>query len=123
MSQTLNDLKTHLAAAFDDGADRELSFHPMFGIVCAYVNGHVLAWVTKQGLALKIGPEIGKEWYKEGARWLQFDADGPIFKSFFVVPQAVLSDEDKLAEWVQSSVEYVLSKPLPKERTRRKKRV
>ncbi|BCM91324.1 hypothetical protein IAD21_03194 [Abditibacteriota bacterium] len=118
---TVDQLKTHLSSAFDDGPDRELTFVPMFGGRCAYVNGRVFAWLFKIGLALKIDSETAKIWGEDGAKPLQFDPDGPIFKAHIVIPPAVIKDEDKLADWVAQSVEFVMSQPPPKPRSRRKK--
>lgn len=118
---TVADLKTHLSAAFDDGADRELTFVPMFGGACAYVNGRVFAWLFKTGLALKADEETAKVWEQDGAKPLQFDEDGPIFKTHIVVPPAVVKDADKLAKWVEQSIRFVWSQPAPKPSSRRKK--
>ena len=123
MHPTIVELKNHLSAAFDDGADRELTLHPMFGIVCAYVNGHVFSWVTKLGLTLKIDAETGEKWARKGAHQLQFDPEGPIFKSFYVVPSSIVNNEDALAQWVDQSVKFVLSQPPTRPKARRKKRV
>ena len=123
MNSTLADLKTRLSAAFDDGADRELAFHPMFGILCVYVNGHVFSWVTKLGLTLKIDEGTGQTWVDKGAHQLQFDPDGPIFKSFFIVPPSIVNDNEALSEWVEQSVTFVLSQPKDKPKARSKRRV
>lgn len=120
---TINELKAHLSAAFDDTPERELTFVPMFGGACAYVNGRVFAWLFKIGLALKIDAETAKIWEQDGANPLQFDPDGPIFKAHILVPQAVIKDEDKLAQWVSQSVRFILSQPPPKPRSRRKRMV
>lgn len=123
MHPTLAELKTRLSAAFDDGADREIIFHPMFGILCVYVNGHVFSWVTKLGLTLKVDEETGQKWIEKGAHHLQFDPDGAIFKSFFVIPSAILNDNDALSQWVEQSVQFVLSQPKTRPKARSKRKV
>lgn len=123
MNQTINELKAYLSAAFDDSSGRELTFVPMFGGACAYVNGRVFAWIFKIGLALKIDEETAKVWERDGAKALQFESDGPIFKTHIVVPPVVIEDEEKFAVWVSQSVQFILSQPPPKPRSRRKKMV
>lgn len=123
MAQTVNELKAYLSAAFDDSRERELTFVPMFGGACAYVNGRVFAWIFKIGLALKIDEETAKVWGVDGAKPLQFEAEGPIFKTHIVVPSTVIKDEEKFAAWVAQSVEFILSQPPPKPRSRRRKMV
>ena len=123
VNQTINELKAHLSSAFDDTPERELTFVPMFGGSCAYVNGRVFAWLFKIGLALKIDEETAKIWARDGAKPLQFDPDGPIFKTHILVPPSVIKDEEKFAEWVAHSVRFILSQPPPKRRSRRKRMV
>ena len=109
-----DELKVALSGAFDDGRERELSFKTMFGGACAYVNGRVFASLSNVGLALKIDPATAKEWLGAGAKWLQYEADAPVSKSYVVVPEVVLDDEDELGRSVEQSVGFVLSLPAQK---------
>lgn len=117
---TLDELQTRLNAAFDEGKERELSFKSMFGGACAYVNGRVFASLSNVGLALKIDGVTAKSWLEHGAKWLQYEDDAPISKSYLVVPDAVLNDEEELSRWVERSVSFVLSMPSPKPKRARK---
>lgn len=106
-----------LVAAFDDSKERELSFKSMFGGACAYVNGRVFASLSNVGLALKIDGETAKLWIAKGAKWLQYEGDAPISKSYLVVPDRVLNDDAEFADWVESSVKHVCALPAPKKRS------
>ena len=117
---TQDELKTRLSRAFDDSKERELGFKSMFGGACAYVNGRVFASLSSVGLALKIDGETAKEWLEHGAKWLQYDGDAPISKSYLVVPDSVLNDEAQLSRWVERSTAFALSLPSPKPKSARK---
>ncbi|RYX82545.1 TfoX family protein [bacterium] len=120
---TLDEQKNYLSAAFNDGPHQELTFTPMFGGAGAYVNGRIFAWIFKFGMALKADAETAKEWANDGAKALQFEEDGPIFKAHIVIPEEVIKDTDKLSEWVEQSIKYVWTLPAPKPRNRRKKQM
>ncbi len=108
--------RERLTAAFPDAPDRELVFKAMFGGACAYVNGRVFASLSNVGLALKADSATSEHWRAAGATPLQYEADGPVSKSYMRVPDAVLADEVKFARWVAVSAEYALSLPAPKKR-------
>ncbi len=115
-----DELKTRLSQAFDDSKERELGFKSMFGGACAYVNGRVFASLSGVGLALKIDGTTAKEWLERGAKWLQYEGDAPISRSYLVVPDSILNDEEELSRWVELSTAFVLSLPAPKPKRARK---
>ena len=116
-------MQNQLSAAAEHLAlDRDLAFKPLFGGVCAYIEGRVFASLSDVGLALKLPPGAQVELLKEsGAKRLQYEADSPPSKQYIVVPASMQSDAAALSVWVKQSIEYVLSLPAPKPKTSKSK--
>lgn len=119
----LDEMQDRLSRAAEAHAlDRELTFKPMFGGVCAYVGGRVFASLSNVGLALKLPPEAQAELLlEEGAKRLQYEPDAPPSKQYVVVPPPMQTDPAALAVWLARSVEYVLAQPAPKPRASKSK--
>ena len=121
---TLDTLQNQLSLAAEAHAlDRELTFKPLFGGVCAYVGGRVFASLSNIGLALKLPPEAQAELLTlDGAKRLQYEPDVPPSKQYIVVPPPMQADPAALALWLGRSVEYILAQPSPKPRASKPKR-
>lgn len=117
---TLDALQDDLSAALETvDLDGELLFKPMFGGVCAYVEGRVFASLSDMGLALKLPPPAQAALLAvDGAQRLRYEPDAPESKSYIVVPPAMQEQPDTLAAWAAQSVEFVRSQPAPKPRKR-----
>ena len=113
---SLEEMQDRLSQAAEvDDLDKDLTFRPMFGGVCAYVQGRVFASLSDVGLALKLPPDAQAELLAEpGAKRLQYDPDSPPSKQSIVVPPAMQSDTPALAGWLRRSVDFVLAQPAPK---------
>ena len=99
--------------------DMELTFKPMFGGTCAYVQGRVFASLSDVGLALKLPPDAQAALLKEpDAKRLRYEPGAPESKTYVVVPPEINADPEALANWVAQSMEYALSLPAPKAKTR-----
>ena len=97
--------------------DREITFRPMFGGVCAYVEGRVFASLSNVGLGLKLSPAAQTELLRvPDACRLRYEPDAPESKQYIVVPPAMQTDADALAPWVKRSIEFILTLPAPKAR-------
>jgi TfoX/Sxy family transcriptional regulator of competence genes len=91
----------------------DLAFHSMFGGMAAYAHGRTFALLTSVGLALKLPPEVKADLLTEpGARPLQFDEDGVVFKQYAIVPEEIVGDPEKLSYWIEESTRYVATLPL-----------
>ena len=102
--------------------DREIVFRPMFGGVCAYVEGRVFASLSNVGLGLKLPPAAQADLLLlPDACRLRYEPDAPESKQYIVVPPAMQSDADALAPWVARSIEFVLSLPAPKTKAKKVK--
>lgn len=121
---SLDEMQDRLSQAAEAHTlDRELTFKPMFGGVCAYVGGRVFASLSNSGLALKLPPEAQAELLNEaGAKRLQYEPDAPPSKQYIVVPPPMQSDTAALAAWLVRSVDYVLAQPAPKPKASKAKR-
>ena len=94
--------------------DIELTFRSMFGGMGASARGRMFASLSNIGLALKLPESEHAELLKEeGAAYLQYEPDAPVSKSYVVVPTGFLADTTRLAPWVEKSVKYALTLPLP----------
>ncbi len=122
MSQTsLEELQNQLSAAAETlTLDMELTFRAMFGGVSGYAAGRVFASLSDVGLALKLPPDAQNELLAQpGAKRLQYDPDSPPSKQSIVVPPEMQSQPEVLAVWVRRSVDYVMTLPAPKPKTKK----
>ena len=113
---SLNEMQDRLSRAAEARSlDRDLTFKPMFGGVCAYTGGRVFASLSDIGLALKLPPDAQAEMLTHpGAKRLQYEPDAPPSKQYIVVPPPMQTDTDALAVWLVRSADYVLAQPAPK---------
>ena len=81
--------------------DAEVAFRPMFGGIMAYADGKPFASLSDVGLGLKLtGRERDAMLALPGATPLRYAPDQPASKSYVLVPEAMLSDPDRLGQWV-----------------------
>jgi len=112
-SSTIRDMQTAIRAAAGPDLIPDLVFHSMFGGMAAYAHGRTFALLTSVGLALKLPPEVKADLLTEpGARPLQFDEGGVVFKQYAIVPEEIVHDPEKLSYWVEESTRYVATLPL-----------
>lgn len=108
------------------GASREaheVTFKPMFGGVTGYTRGRNFVSLSNVGLALKLDAEQREALLKEpGARPLQYDPSMPPSKHSVTVPDVMLDDTDRLRAWVEKSITYCQTQPLPKKRAPKAKK-
>lgn len=84
--------------------DFALTFRPMFGGILAYVDGKPIASLSNIGLALKlVGADHAEFSAIDGTKPLQYQPDQPPSKSYLLVPEAMLSDLDRLRSWIARS--------------------
>ena len=79
----------------------------MFGGLGIYVRGRICAIVTDEGLAFKLDDYAQGELREDApdARTLSWT------KKYLIAPPYVVDDRDRLSDWIQRSVEYVVSLP------------
>jgi len=98
LRRELEDAATHL------GRPHDLRFKPMFGGLMAWFGEKPCAWISTQGLALRLAdadqPALLAE---EGATRFRHRPDEPPSRDYILVPQALRRDTVRFAEWLERS--------------------
>ena len=91
--------------------DLDVAFRPMFGGIMAYADGKPFASLSDVGLGLKLtGGERDAMLALPGAAPLRYGPDQPPSKLYVLVPEAMLSEPDRLRPWVVRCVSGLPSK-------------
>nr|WP_283256103.1 TfoX/Sxy family protein [Dyella humicola] len=113
LRRDLEDAATHL------GRPHDLRFHPMFGGLMAYVGEKPCAWLSTQGLALKLAPGDQSALLAcEGAQRLEAKPGLPPSRHYIVLPSSLCRDTAQLALWLERSAQVL---PIPKKKRPRPK--
>lgn len=112
-ASALHDQQRAIRAAVDLALEPDLEFRKMFGGMAAYVHGRPFALLSSVGLALKLGLEAKAQLLAEpGARPLQFEEGGVVFKQYVLVPDTWISEPEPLHAWVERSTAFVMTLPV-----------
>jgi TfoX/Sxy family transcriptional regulator of competence genes len=115
LRRDLEDAATHL------GRPHDLRFHPMFGGLMAYFGEQPCAWLSTQGLALKLVADDQAELLEhEGARRFVPPPGLPPSRQYVVLPPSLCGDTPQLASWLERSAEVISKskKKRPRPKTR-----
>lgn len=113
LSPSIRAMQAAIRAAIDPALIPDLAFHAMFGGMAAYAHGRTFALLSSVGLALKLPPEAKADLLTEpGARPLQFDEGGVVFKQYVIVPDEIVNEPNKLSYWIEESTRYVATLPI-----------
>ncbi|RDJ00524.1 hypothetical protein DVT68_06965 [Dyella solisilvae] len=116
MRRDLEDAATHL------GRPHDLRFHPMFGGLMAYFDEKPCAWLSAQGLALKLASaDVELLLTHEGATPFRNRPDAPPSRGYVIVPPSIRQDTPRFAEWLERSASAAVAhkkRPRPKTRPR-----
>jgi TfoX/Sxy family transcriptional regulator of competence genes len=113
LRRDLEDAATHL------GRPHDLRFHAMFGGLMAYFGEKPCAWLSTQGLALKLAAEDQLDLLaREGARRFEPRPGLPLSRQYIVLPSSLCSDTAQLAMWLERSAE---ARSMPKKKGPRPK--
>src|SRR5689334_12491474 len=115
-------LQQRLEAVLGRGLDvHEVTFRPMFGGITGYTKGRNFASLSNVGLALKLdGPSREALLAVPGARPLQYEPEMPPSKQSVTLPEAILADDGLLLGWVERSMAFCQTQPLPKKKAPKK---
>jgi TfoX/Sxy family transcriptional regulator of competence genes len=92
----------------------ELSFRHMFGGMGVYVRGRIFALFLSDGIALKFSPQTQEDLLQQVP-----DAEHVSWtRQYLIVPPYILDDETRLSEWLQLSIDDMISQPLKRKRRR-----
>jgi TfoX/Sxy family transcriptional regulator of competence genes len=87
-----------------------------FSGAAAYVDGHIFISLTKVGLGLKLNPADCAVLLEQGGEPLQYFPDAPVKKDYVLIPETRRDDPEALAPWIQASVDFCKTQPLPRNR-------
>lgn len=116
LRKELEDAATHL------GRPHDLRFKPMFGGLMAWFDEKSCAWLSTQGLALRLAQADQAELLAhEGAARFRHQPDEPPSRHYILVPPALRRDTARFAEWLERSSHAPVAekkRPRPKARPR-----
>jgi TfoX/Sxy family transcriptional regulator of competence genes len=114
LRKELEDAATHL------GRPHDLRFKPMFGGLMAWFDEKPCAWLSTQGLALRLAEADQADLLAEkGAARFRHRPDEPPSRDYILVPSVLRRDTARFAEWLERSGK---APPPPKKRPRPKAR-
>lgn len=94
----LEDAATHL------GRPHDLRFKPMFGGLMAYFAEKPCAWLSADGLALKVAAADQDELLAiEGARRFRHTPAASPSRGYIIVPPSLCRDTPRLSAWLARS--------------------
>lgn len=116
LRRDLEDAATHL------GRPHDLRFKPMFGGLMAYFGEKPCAWLSTQGLALKLATadQDALLAHADAARF-RHCPEAPPSRDYIVVPPSLCRDTVQLADWLVRSASAAVpakKRPRPKARPR-----
>ncbi len=82
----------------------------MFGCLCFFLNGKVLAGVWKDSLIVRVGPN-GYDDALLGPHVREFDITGRPMRNWVGVESAGVEDDDQLAGWIERAIKFVNTLP------------
>ena len=109
MRRDLEDAAAHL------GKPHDLRFKAMFGGLMAYLDEKPCAWLTPNGLSLKLAAADQPALLQlEGAARLIAKPGAAPSRHYIIVPASLRRDTRKLAGWLAKSASAGSSKSLPR---------
>ena len=116
LRQELEDAATHL------GRTHDLRFKAMFGGLMAWFGEKPCAWLSTQGLALRLAESDQPALLAlAGAARFRHRAEEPPSRSYIIVPASLRRDTAQLAQWLARSAHAPAPqrrRPRPKTRPR-----
>jgi TfoX/Sxy family transcriptional regulator of competence genes len=94
------------------GAPQELRFKPMFGGLMAWFGERPCAWLSADGLALKLAVADQPALLAQpGAARLIAKPGAPPSRNYVLVPASIHRDAERLASWLACSAAAARSRP------------
>ena len=82
----------------------------MFGCVCFFIKGNVLAGGWRNRLIARLGPDEGTAALRE-PHVRAFDVTGKPMRSWAAAPPQGVEDDDWLTHWIERAVKFVRTLP------------
>src|SRR5438128_12124774 len=114
--EQLNALVNRLASNSLKGV--KLDCKHFFSGAAVYAKGRICMSWTPVGFAMKLPETSRSALMGRGAKHLRYFPKGPIKKDYVVLPESMLKEVKTLGRLAKTSVEYALSLPAPKTKTK-----
>ena len=88
------------------GRKKNIEEKKMFGCICFFLNGNVLAGVWKDGLIARLGPDEGEAALRE-PHVRAFDITGRPMRNWVAVEPEGVEDDEALKDWIQRAMKFV----------------
>ena len=101
-----------LAARIRDALSRKkgVGEKKMFGCICFFINGNVLAEAWKDRLIARLGPDESEAALRE-PHVRAFDITGKPMKNWVAVEPEGIEDDDQLRWWIEQATKFVRTLP------------
>jgi TfoX/Sxy family transcriptional regulator of competence genes len=91
--------------------DYRVSTRPMFGNLAAFVNGNMFMGLYGDEIFVRLAEEDRPQLMEEKGASVFAPVAGRMMKEYIVLPQAFRKDPEKIAGWVNRSLEWCLTLP------------
>ena len=82
----------------------------MFGCICFFLDGNVLAGVWKDRLIARLGPDEGEAALRE-PHVRAFDITGRPMRNWVAIEPEGVEDDDELKAWIERAAKFVRTLP------------
>lgn len=89
---------------------RNVEEKTLFGCVCFFLDGNVLAGVWKDRLIARLGPDEGEAALRE-PHVRAFDITGRPMRNWVAVEPEGVGDDGQLTDWIERAVKFVRTLP------------
>ncbi len=89
---------------------RNVEEKKMFGCVCFFLDGNVLAGVWKDRLIARLGPDDGEAALLE-PHVRAFDITGKPMRNWVAVEPEGVEDDSQLTDWIERATKFVRTLP------------
>lgn len=105
-SEELKDKFLNTMADFAEAEPRK-----MFGYPCCFLHGNMFTGLHEENWVLRLKDE-DREAMIAKHQAERFAPMGRLMKEYVILPAEILSNETKLTQWIQKSIDYVIKLPI-----------
>ena len=88
-----------------------ISKRKMFGYPCRFFNNNMFIGLFESQVFLRLSSHDKEEFLQiDGAEQFK-PLPGKIMKEYVIIPSKILTNEDKLKQWITRSIQYVATLP------------
>jgi TfoX/Sxy family transcriptional regulator of competence genes len=102
--------------------DYRVSMKPMFGNLAAFANGNLFMGLYGDDIFVRLAEEDQPELLEISGASAFAPMGGHVMKAYVVLPKSFLKDPDRIAEWVNRSLEWSLTLSSKKKSSKNRKK-